>query len=47
MPLRDMTSERPCGTHPLGRSPRTALHQAGVGVWLQYFTGDCASEGMD
>src|SRR6185369_8499337 len=42
MPLRAMTSERPCGSHPSARSPSTALHQAGFAVALHDWTGDCA-----
>src|SRR5712692_7070812 len=42
MPFRAMTSERCCGSHPWVRSPSTALHQAGFGIALHDWIGDCA-----
>jgi hypothetical protein len=39
MPLRAITSERVCGTHPSARSPRTALHHGGVGASVHIRTG--------
>src|SRR4029453_12130956 len=43
IPFRPMTSERVCGTQPSDRSPRTALHQAGVGASVHIRTvGDWA-----
>jgi hypothetical protein len=40
--LRAITSERRCGAQPSDRSPATALHQAGTGVALHDWIGDCA-----
>lgn len=42
MPLRAITSERCCATHPCERSPGTALQNAGFGVELHDCTGDWA-----
>src|SRR3982074_2579409 len=44
-----MTSERVCGSHPSERSPRTAWHQAGVGVAVHIRTGDddCAKAKLE
>src|SRR5215471_11189080 len=48
IPFRAMTSERVCGTHPSARSPRTALHQEGVGISVHILTGgDCATAKLE
>src|SRR6266550_1772256 len=39
IPFRAITSERVCGTQPSARSPRTALHQGGVGTSVHICTG--------
>jgi hypothetical protein len=46
MPLRAITSERPCASHPLGRSPGAALHQGGGALPSHGFTGDWARLGI-
>src|SRR5260370_35396809 len=44
IPFRAITSDRVCGTHPSARSPRTALHQGGVGASAHILTGGhCAT----
>jgi len=42
MPWRAITSERPCRSHPLGRSPWAAAHHAGGALPPHSLTGDWA-----